>query len=1624
MLVITRMHTAKRFVSSLMVAAIFFQLVPMQVLAIGVGNTGTTDSGVVALSRGVARPATGASVTTERPVRTLPVHLDKPSTKRSDEQTYTPGEILVKFAPNAVDLMTDAGRATASAFAGTHRLVIAEMITSSNTLIARVEEGTERAVASALNRLPDVLWAQPNYQHAPLTNDTNYALLWALENTGQIVNSTASTTPDHDIDAPEAWTKNEGDDVMVAVIDSGVAFNHPDLLARMWDGSSCVNENGAAITGGCQHGYDFEDEDANPLPTSSDHGTHVAGTIAATGGNNLGTIGVAPKAKVMALKTALTTAELQRAIAFAERNGATIINASYGGPAEDLLEKEALEKFDGVIVAAAGNEGADHADTPSYPCDYDLANIVCVAATDQGDGLAGFSDYGAGSVDVGAPGTNILSTVPTSTTLFSEDFDEVTTPALPSTFTSVSTTDWGTFGTETQKVLYGDAVHFPYEDAVIANTAVESSVVDLSGTSNATLSFHTWCDTEYGAAFVNADAMFLYFGTTDAGFESVDVWNEFTIDDDVDDSNIAPLNTRTISIPDGLRTSAFRFRFSWFTNGNGDTGTNGEGCFVDDVVLTTLDDGTSEQYAFKDGTSMAAPHVSGVAALVKGYNTNIAVSKLKEIILNTGDALASLAGKTVSGKRVNAAHALNVFSPRVGRAADDVVELQERPLGEHSQKISFSVRDGIAGLPLTLKQFEYSVDGGATWQAPTNGDASLAISAAQSPGDWRDHDYVSVTEFPDVATETIILNVAHADLVELVGADTNDVRIHFKANDGAVDSPFAVSAAFAVDLLAPTAVLSNTPAALTNATNALITIGGDDVVSYGYALDGDAFTVTAFPVAEPLVLSGLVEGVHTLRVIAKDDEENEQASTAATTFTWTIDTTPGTALLMSKPAARTNATGATFVIGGEDVAAYTYQLDGGETSDPFNVSESIVFVGLAEGSHTLAVTGIDALGNTQVQPTAYTWTIDTTPPSSSGGGGGSGGSGSSGGGGGGGGSASAASLSISGVPSDPTSTATATLTIGGTDVVAYRFALDGDAFGTEVPVATPITLTNLADGAHTVRVIGRDEVGNFQTEVNATTVSWTVDTVAPTLAETTPVATPTNDTTPGLIIQIENSAAWQVLRGETVLASGTGTGTTQTTTLAALTDGIYTLTLVATDAAGNRASITLEAFVIDTTSPVGISLVGVPAALTNVTSATITIAVGSDIVAYRFALDGGAFGDETPVATPITLTGLADGAHTLRIIGKDAAGNLMPESIAATATWTVDTVPPTATLEHLPRTTTPATVANITVGGAGVVAYRSALDGGAFGDEQPIAEPIALRNLANGTHTIAVIGRDAAGNLQDAASAATFSWLVDRSLAVPPTANPASGVLATPKPIRFSAPLADNLHYAFENPEMLSCTTGSSIGIDGELLVDRATTIHVVACYAGGVPSEVQSFTYTFVASGGGGGGGGGGPSFIFSSPASARAVESSAPVIATTPAVLGGQVLGVREFASGTLLRVDERDLFLLEGNILHRIPNPKALWRYRNRERIQVTQADVAGYTMGVSVLDLRTSAAVVNDVRTIASGTLLRVDGGDIFLVQGTTLRRIPNLETLWRYRDRRRIEVSAQALGRFQVGIPLQ
>jgi thermitase len=258
--------------------------------------------------------------------------------------------------------------------------------------------GDDRADALAVLRAdPDVAWAEPN-RPRHVTAERLGGLLWGLQNTGQSV-WWQRGTPDADIDAPEAWALSRGAGVTVGVVDTGIDLGHPDLLGHI------------------VAGYDFVEDD-DQAQDGFGHGTHVAGTIAAAE-NGIGVVGVAPDALVMPLRVldssgSGNSSDVASAFAYAGARGVRIVNASLGSSQPSMAERQAIRDYPGTLfVVAAGNRGADNdGASREYPCTYDEPNVLCVGATDSSDDPASFSNYGATTVDLFAPGAITVSTYP------------------------------------------------------------------------------------------------------------------------------------------------------------------------------------------------------------------------------------------------------------------------------------------------------------------------------------------------------------------------------------------------------------------------------------------------------------------------------------------------------------------------------------------------------------------------------------------------------------------------------------------------------------------------------------------------------------------------------------------------------------------------------------------------------------------------------------------------------------------------------------------------------------------------------------------------------------------------------------------------------------------------------------------------------------------------------------------------------------------------------------------------------------------------------------------------------------------------------------------------------------
>src|SRR3989441_759779 len=332
------------------------------------------------------------------------------------------GEVLVKYRRSLgadergqLDQQTDADRNDAIGSVGVRRIHSRSRDTS--------------ALLAFLRNHPDVAYAEPNYivQADALPNDTSFGILWGLRNFGQVVGTPG--TPGADIQTPLAWDVSTGSAAnVVAVIDTGIKYTHPDLAANVWSAptSFTVVIGGQTITGPAgSHGFNAILKPCDP-DDDNGHGTHVSGTIGAVGNNSRGIAGVNWTTRIMASKFldangTGTTADAINAIEFviqaAAATGASVRvlsnSWSTGGFSQALLDEiNKANTKDMLFVASAGNNGANNDTVPRYPASYNAPNVIAVASTNNRDTLAGDSNYGPSSVHLAAPGVNILSTVP------------------------------------------------------------------------------------------------------------------------------------------------------------------------------------------------------------------------------------------------------------------------------------------------------------------------------------------------------------------------------------------------------------------------------------------------------------------------------------------------------------------------------------------------------------------------------------------------------------------------------------------------------------------------------------------------------------------------------------------------------------------------------------------------------------------------------------------------------------------------------------------------------------------------------------------------------------------------------------------------------------------------------------------------------------------------------------------------------------------------------------------------------------------------------------------------------------------------------------------------------------
>ena len=328
-------------------------------------------------------------------------------------------ELLVKFDENAATAQSQ--EAKLAALGGGEVVRRYKLVPGLALIRIPVPVATTKEMEELVQRFEattGISYVQPNYEQKALAipNDPRFEELYAMRNVGQTGGSSGC-----DISATLAWDRTTGNEsVIVGVIDSGVDYNHEDLAANMWINSGEVPGDGIDNDGNGVvddvYGYNSIEDSGDPMDDNK-HGTHCAGTIAAVGNNGIGVAGVCWTARIMALKFLDSdgrgdTANALACIEYAVLNGAKILSNSWGGGAYSYALKEMIDaagKQGVLFVAAAGNEGTNNDVTPHYPSSYSCENIIAVLSVDHNDRRASSSCYGLESVDIAAPGVNILS---------------------------------------------------------------------------------------------------------------------------------------------------------------------------------------------------------------------------------------------------------------------------------------------------------------------------------------------------------------------------------------------------------------------------------------------------------------------------------------------------------------------------------------------------------------------------------------------------------------------------------------------------------------------------------------------------------------------------------------------------------------------------------------------------------------------------------------------------------------------------------------------------------------------------------------------------------------------------------------------------------------------------------------------------------------------------------------------------------------------------------------------------------------------------------------------------------------------------------------------------------------
>jgi hypothetical protein len=669
---------------------------------------------------------------------------------------------------------------------------------------------------------------------ASIPNDPLFGKLWGLQNNGIGVNGVSGAVAGDDIDAPTAWDSTVGTPTtVVADIDSGYRFAGTELGPVAVTGFDFVGSNA-----------DSPSEDSDPTDDdliSGGHGVHTAGTIGAAGNNGSGITGVAQNARIMPLRVCAAspmngnalrcpTTSIVNAINYAGSHGARVANISLTSTVFSTATLKALGGNPGTLfVISAGNDGEDNEAEPHYPCNYKpqtsgvagaIDNVVCVAATDQADELADFSDWGAGSVDLGAPGTEILSTYTVDDLLGIEgenfeadDFGSKWTPGAEGGFGRTSEPPLGSFGVSDS----------PEEATPVANSTRESELTAAftvpAGYSGCQFSGRRFVSLGPGATFAQE---ILKEGSATPLFKSEPGSTSGSV--------MVPFETVAIAGAPGSNVK-IRFRFK-----AGSAPEEGNGVWLDDLSFKCEQPtSAAPAYAFMQGTSMAAPQVSGTAALLFSFKPAASVTAVRNALLAGADPVLSLVGKSVTGGRLDAAKALAELDttpppePTLSSTDPPSPDLNNNPriVGAAEAGSTVKIYEGgfCSGSPVAEGSAAQLASPGIQVTVPNNArrefsaranDSSLNVSACSTPILYT----TIIDEIPPLAPtlETNPISPAADGAPRIVGAAEAGSLVDVYANATCSGTPLKTVNA---ETLASAGVIVAVPASTTVAFSAI-----------------------------------------------------------------------------------------------------------------------------------------------------------------------------------------------------------------------------------------------------------------------------------------------------------------------------------------------------------------------------------------------------------------------------------------------------------------------------------------------------------------------------------------------------------------------------------------------------------------------------------------------------------------------------------------------------------------------------------------------------------------------------------------------------------------------------------